>query len=158
MGKASELLEKLLNVYEVSGFTKMTESEMDAIISHDLSLLTEKEIEDVESDKEDDKNEAKSLFPKAKMIKSMQALIKKYREQKKEKQKTLMAFRNDYAQAKDRKTKLAITKKRKAKQAELDKIINVINRANDQLFKLEDERKAFYKAKRAKAKSDKKAA
>lgn len=156
MGKASNLINKINENFEEVSINTFTEVEIEKALQEGLASLTEAEInaEVIEGEI----NEAKSSFPKAKQIKSLQALLKKYRADKKAKNTTLMSYRNDYAKASDRKAKLAITKKRKAKQAELDKIMNVISRANKQLDKLEQERKAYNKANRAKSKSAKKAA
>lgn len=119
-----------------------------------LALLTEAELAD--ADKEDDQDElkeAKSTYAKAGQIKSMIALKKKISADIKAKKVTLMSLRNEYAQAKDRKAKLAVTKKKKAKEAELAKLHDVFKRAQVQYTKLIADRKAYNKANRAKKKS-----
>jgi flagellar biosynthesis chaperone FliJ len=149
MGKASNLIDKINESFDITEYVPMSESQLDKEIKKAISELTSDEVESAE----DDINEAKSTFPKAKQIKSLLALRKKYMADVKGKNQILMHYRNDYAQAKDRKSKLAITKKRKAVQAELGKLHDVLKRARVQLDKLEAERKAYNKAKKAKAKN-----
>lgn len=142
MGKASKLISKISEEFEVT-LNTFTDVEIEKALNEGLKSLTQADIEAVE-----DINEAKSDFPKAAQIKSLQALRKKYSEQVKSKNNMLVKISNDYQKATDRKAKLALTKKRKQIQAEKDKLNSVLVRARTQLDKLENERKEYNKKKR----------
>jgi hypothetical protein len=168
MGKATELISKIREGFNEITFHKFTDAELDAEIKSILGSLTEEEIEsEVLEEIDGVVSEAVSTFPKAKMVKSMQALLKKIeksleplrkkasdlrweidRNTKKKGDKPLPASAN-----KRRLFKLKQLKdSRKKIQADIDKQLSVKERARQQLDKLNAERKEYNKKRKQDAK------
>jgi hypothetical protein len=172
MGKATELISKIREGFNEITFHKFTDAELDAEIKSILGSLTEEEIEsEVLEDIDGVVSEAVSTFPKAKMVKSMQALIKKMTNQIKSQREDAMYKSNriaKYTRGKgpnannkpenpaEKKTRLKNLKDAKAQHkdatAKLDKLYNVRNRAQAQLDKLNAERKEYNKKRKQDAK------
>lgn len=180
MGKATELIQKIRENFEDVSAKKLTESEIDKMINDELALLTEAELDaEVMEALEgcEDINEAKSTFPKAKQIKSMQIILKKIKKavaplRSKSEEITQLINRNTRGKgpgAKNAKEspkarqvrlrKMKAWREARAKiQADMDKQFSLASRAHQQLDKLNKERKEFNKKRASDSKKAKKTA
>lgn len=136
----------------------MSEEEMDAEIEKDMKDVTEEEIEA----EKDDIEEAASTYPGSKKIKAMQVLVKKQRakyqaakadyvkqlDRKKRFSKKSAGSKDPKAEAKRKLDYKAANKGVKEASAKKEKALQIVSRANAQLQKLIDDRKAYNKKNR----------